>query len=106
MSFRSRLRDHRGWSPGDEAAAELVQRLQASDTTATTIETLHSTIEELCCQYSRRDAVELRREAHQWLQHVDPVLRRPVGAKAHTELLVAGGWLALLAGSESQGAAR
>ncbi|WP_406051718.1 helix-turn-helix domain-containing protein [Kribbella sp. NBC_00889] len=78
--------------------AELVQKMQASDTTATTIETLHSTIEELCCRYNRRDAVELRREAHEWLQHVGALLRRPVGLKAHSELLVAGGWLALLAG--------
>ncbi|MEV4261929.1 helix-turn-helix transcriptional regulator [Kribbella sp. NPDC049584] len=78
--------------------AELVQRIQASDTTAQTLETLQSTIEELCCQYSYRDALDLRREAHEWLQHVGGMLRRPVGLRAHQELLVAGGWLALLAG--------
>jgi hypothetical protein len=55
-------------------------------------------VEELCCQYNRRDALELRREAHAWLQHVGSLLRRPVGLKAHQELLVTGGWLALLAG--------
>jgi hypothetical protein len=78
--------------------AELVQRLQASDTTAHTIDALHSTVEELCCQYNRRDALELRQEAHEWLAHVDGMLKRPVGLKAHQDLLVAGGWLALLAG--------
>lgn len=78
--------------------AELVQRMQASDTTTQTLETLQSTIEELCCQYSYRDALDLRREAHEWLQHVGGLLRRPIGLKAHQELLVAGGWLALLAG--------
>ncbi|MFI7060326.1 helix-turn-helix domain-containing protein [Kribbella sp. NPDC050124] len=78
--------------------AELVQRMQASDTTARTLETLHATVEELCCQYNRRDALELRREAHTWLQHVAELLHRPSGLKAHQELLVAGGWLALLAG--------
>ncbi|WP_344162664.1 helix-turn-helix transcriptional regulator [Kribbella yunnanensis] len=78
--------------------AELVARLQATDTTAATLEALHSTVEELCCQYNRRDALELRQEAHEWLQHVGSLLRRPVGLKAHSELLVAGGWLALLAG--------
>ncbi len=78
--------------------AELVQRMQSSDTTSQTLETLHSTIEELCCQYNYRDALDLRREAHEWLQHVGGLLRRPVGLKAHQDLLVAGGWLALLAG--------
>lgn len=78
--------------------AELVSRLQASDTTSNTIEALHSTVEELCCQYNRRDALELRQEAHEWLAHVGSLLKRPVGLKAHQDLLVAGGWLALLAG--------
>ncbi|WP_460652016.1 helix-turn-helix domain-containing protein [Kribbella endophytica] len=78
--------------------AELVQRLQASDATSQTLESLRATVEELCCQYNRRDALELRQEAHAWLQHVDSLLRRPVGLKAHQDLLVAGGWLALLAG--------
>jgi transcriptional regulator with XRE-family HTH domain len=78
--------------------AELVQRMQASDTSTQTLDALHSTIEELCCQYNYRDALDLRREAHDWLQHVGGLLRRPIGLKAHRELLVAGGWLALLAG--------
>jgi transcriptional regulator with XRE-family HTH domain len=78
--------------------AELVQRMQASDTTSRTLEALQATIDELCCQYSYRDALELRQEAHGWLQHVGGLLRRPVGLKAHQHLLIAGGWLALLAG--------
>jgi transcriptional regulator with XRE-family HTH domain len=78
--------------------AELVARIQASDTTSNTIESLQSTVEELCCQYNRRDALELRSEAHEWLQHVGGLLKRPVGLRAHQDLLVAGGWLALLAG--------
>ena len=78
--------------------AEMVQRLQASDTTPGALEGLHSTVVELCCQYAYRDALELRQEAQGWLTHVGNLLRRPVGLRAHTELLVAGGWLALLAG--------
>lgn len=78
--------------------AELIQRMQASDTTAGTLESLHATVQELCCQYNHRDALDLRQEAHGWLQHVAGLLRRPVGLKAHADLLVAGGWLALLAG--------
>ncbi|GAA1585246.1 hypothetical protein GCM10009742_33450 [Kribbella karoonensis] len=78
--------------------AELVQRMRASDTTADTLEVLHSTVQELCCQYNRRDALELRQEAHEWLKRVTALLSRPVGLKAHQDLLVAGGYLALLAG--------
>ncbi|QNE22094.1 helix-turn-helix transcriptional regulator [Kribbella qitaiheensis] len=78
--------------------AELVQRLQASDATPATLERLHATLVELCCQYSWRDAMELREEAQGWLRHVGELLRRPVGLCAHAELLAAGGWLALLAG--------
>ncbi|TDD45555.1 XRE family transcriptional regulator [Kribbella antibiotica] len=78
--------------------AELIQRMQASDTTASTLESLQATVEEMCCQYNQRDALELRQEAHGWLHHVATLLDRPVGLKAHTDLLVAGGWLALLAG--------
>lgn len=78
--------------------AELVQRLQVSDASPQTLEPLQATVEELCCQYNRRDALELRQEAHAWLQHVGGLLRRPVGLKAHQDLLVIGGWLALLAG--------
>jgi transcriptional regulator with XRE-family HTH domain len=50
--------------------AELVQRLQASDATPATLERLHATLVELCCQYSWRDALELREEAQGWLRHV------------------------------------
>lgn len=83
---------------GRQQTAELVQRLQAGDTSAQTLESLRATVEELCCQYNRRGALELRQEAHAWLQHVGNLLRRPVGLKVHQELLVTGGWLALLAG--------
>jgi transcriptional regulator with XRE-family HTH domain len=78
--------------------AELVQRLQASDATPATLERLQATLVELCCQYSWRDAMDLREEAQGWLRHVGELLRRPVGLRAHSELLAAGGWLALLAG--------
>jgi hypothetical protein len=41
--------------------AELIQRMQASDTTTGTLESLHATIQELCCQYSHRDALDCAR---------------------------------------------
>lgn len=78
--------------------AELVGRLQASDVTPATLDALHGTVTELCCEYGYRDALELRSEAQQWLGHVGGLLRRPVGLHAHSDLLVAAGWLALLTG--------
>ena len=78
--------------------AELVSRLQHSDVAPGTLETLQATVTELCCEYGYRDALDLRTEAQQWLGHVGGLLRRPVGLRAHAELLVVAGWLALLTG--------
>lgn len=78
--------------------AELLHRIQASDTTPSTLDSLHATVAELCCEYAYRDAGELRSEAHGWLDQVAKLLRKPVGLRQHTELLVAAGWLALLVG--------
>ncbi|MGA8116565.1 MAG: helix-turn-helix transcriptional regulator [Actinocatenispora sp.] len=78
--------------------AELLQRVQVSDTTPATIEALQATVNELCCAYSRTPALELRAEAHSWLKRVSGLLRKPVGLREHRELLAAAGWLALLVG--------
>jgi hypothetical protein len=66
--------------------------------TPTTVESLHATVTDLCCQYAHRDAAELRTEAQDWLRHVGAAFRQPVGLTQHRELLVAAGWLALLIG--------
>ncbi|GAA0601033.1 helix-turn-helix domain-containing protein [Kribbella sandramycini] len=78
--------------------AELLQRIQISDASDATIASLNATVYELCCQYNLRDAIELRAESHGWLERVGKMLRKPVGLKAHQELLVSAGYLALLAG--------
>ncbi len=78
--------------------ADLLHRIQASDTTPGTLDSLHATVSELCCEYPYRDAAELRTEAHGWLDQVAKLLRKPVGLRQHSELLVAAGWLALLVG--------
>ncbi|MFC0527233.1 helix-turn-helix domain-containing protein [Phytohabitans kaempferiae] len=80
------------------ATTELLRRIQASDITEGSLSALHATVHELCCQYSYRDAMELRTEAHDWLREVARVLRQPVGLHQHRELLTAAGWLALLVG--------
>lgn len=78
--------------------ADLLRRLQASDTTPATIEQLHGTVFELCCEYGWRNARELRVEGHGWLREVARLLGRPVGLRQHQELLCVAGWLALLVG--------
>lgn len=80
--------------------ADLVHRLRQSDVSPGALETLAATVDRLVYEYSNRDAADLRTEAHQWLGHIDGVLRsgRPSLA-AHRELLVSAGWLATLIGS-------
>jgi hypothetical protein len=86
-------RDTQPWQ-----TAELIGRIQKSDTDSVTLEALHATIFELGSQYAYRDAEELRAETHVWLRRIASMLRKPVGLHAHAELLTASGWLALLAG--------
>jgi transcriptional regulator with XRE-family HTH domain len=76
---------------------ELLRRVQASDVSTDTIESIHATVADLCCQYGR-DALQLRSEAHDWLRELGRLLRHPVGLRQHQEALVAAGWLALLIG--------
>jgi transcriptional regulator with XRE-family HTH domain len=80
------------------ATTELLRRVQLSDITPGALEALHATVFDLCCQYARRDAHELRTEAHDWLRDITRTLRQPIGLRQHRELLVAAGWLALLIG--------
>lgn len=86
-------RDTKPWQ-----TAELIGRIQKSDTDPVTLEALQSTIFELGTEYAYRDADELRADAHSWLRRIAEMLRKPVGLQAHAELLTATGWLALLAG--------
>lgn len=78
--------------------AELLQRLRANSVDSVTIEAMHATAYELCCQYPTREAGGLRAEAHGWLEEITRLLHQPVGLNEHKELLVASGWLALLTG--------
>jgi hypothetical protein len=80
------------------ATTELLQRIQASDTSPATLESLQTAVVELCCAYSSSPALALRTEAHGWLKRVASMLRKPVGLTAHRELMVSAGWLALLTG--------
>jgi transcriptional regulator with XRE-family HTH domain len=80
------------------ATAELVHRLRRSDVSAETLDSLTATVERLIGEYAPRPAAELRAETRQWLDYICRLLHEPTSLRAHRELLVSGGWLALLIG--------
>lgn len=77
---------------------ELLERIKATDTSTTTIEALQNSVEDLCCQYATGDPLQLRNEGHEWLREIRRMIQGPIGLRAHQELLVSAGWLALLIG--------
>lgn len=79
-------------------SAELLERMRASDVSPATVDALQVTAFELCCAYGWQDAARLRTEGLRWLREVERLLHRPVGLRAHQELLTAAGWLASLVG--------
>lgn len=79
-------------------AAEVLAKVQASDVSPATVEATHAAVYEMCCTYGWQDARQLRSEGLRWLREVERLLRRPVGLRAHQELLTVAGWLALLIG--------
>ncbi len=85
------LRDSQPWQ-----TTELLRRIQANDTAASTLDALQATVDQLCCEYPYRDPHELISEARDWLRHIAQVLRKPTGLQQHRELLASAGWLAVL----------
>ncbi|MGH3777548.1 MAG: helix-turn-helix domain-containing protein [Pseudonocardiaceae bacterium] len=85
-------------APHPWETAELLRRLELSDVGSATLDGLQVTVEQLCCDYSQRPADELRHESQRWLSTVATLLRGAVGLRAHRELMVSAGWLALLVG--------
>lgn len=79
-------------------AVELGRRLRLSDVDRPTLEALAAVTESLCTQYAYREPMELRAEALRWFSYVASLLDKRVGLREHRELLVTGGWLALLIG--------
>ncbi|MEV6967591.1 helix-turn-helix transcriptional regulator [Hamadaea sp. NPDC051192] len=81
------------------ATTDLLARLRRADAGAATLDQLAIEVEQLCCRYVHDDPSQLRTETHGLLRRVSGVLRRgSPSLRAHTELLVQAGWLALLAG--------
>lgn len=90
---------------GSEVAAlsglemvELLQRLQASDVDAATVEGVRITTERLCSQYKELPAEQLRVEGRKWLEELVALQARRLNFSQHREILALAGWLALLVG--------
>lgn len=77
---------------------ELVQRLRESAIDDSTLDALHVTVEQLCCDYGDRDPAELINEAREWLRSINELLASRVTLAQHRDLLDSASWLTLLVG--------
>lgn len=77
---------------------ELVQRLRHSTLDNPTLDALHLTVEQLCCDYGNRDAGEVANEAREWLRSITQLLGGHVSLTHHRDLLDSASWLTLLVG--------
>jgi tetratricopeptide (TPR) repeat protein len=77
---------------------ELISRLRASDVSPAIFDALQITADRLCCEYPHMPAERLHIEARAWLRRITALLDRRLSLAQHREVLVLGGWVALLAG--------
>jgi transcriptional regulator with XRE-family HTH domain len=78
---------------------DIVTRLQRSDVNNATLEALRITVDRLCSEYPHMPSAQLLQEGRQWLRQITTTISsgRPTLSQ-HRELMVLGGWLALLVG--------
>jgi hypothetical protein len=77
---------------------ELVQRIRRSSLDSTTLDALSITVEQLCCEYTTRDANDLIIESRAWLSQITQLMGERLTLIQHKDLLDAAGWLTLLVG--------
>lgn len=77
---------------------ELLRRVRASAIDTSTIDALNITVEQLCCDYSHRDASELIQAGKEWLGKMTELLDRRLTLGQHRDVLSNAGMLALLVG--------
>jgi hypothetical protein len=77
---------------------ELVRRIRRPVVDDATLDALALTVEQLCCDYSHRDAQELIAESRSWLTWVTDLLGVRLTLTQHGDVLDAAGWLTLLIG--------
>ena len=78
-------------------ALDLARRVDASDVSAHTLERLELAADETAIAYARVPAVELRSRVRRYLAYVDRLVEARATLAQRRRLLVAGGWLALVA---------
>lgn len=87
-------------APPDNAeteALELVRRASASDVGEATLSQLEQLVDDLACSYATTQPAALLMRARQHLRLVGQLLDGQKTLREHRRLLVAGGWLSLLA---------
>ena len=84
-------------APSD-STLELVERIRRSDLDRASLDTLTITVERLCSEYSCMPSADLRREGRAWMAKLVHLLDSRLTLGQHREVLVLGGWLALLVG--------
>jgi hypothetical protein len=77
---------------------EIVARLRSSDVSASTLEAMRVTTDQLCCAYPHESSDQLRQEGQQWLHRMLPILEGRLTLDQHREVLSLAGNLALLVG--------
>ena len=77
---------------------ELVQRIRRSSVDDSTLDALDLTVQQLCCDYVRRDPHELIEKSRQWLDNLTRLLDERLTLTQHKDVLDNAGWLTLLVG--------
>ncbi|TYB71452.1 XRE family transcriptional regulator [Nonomuraea sp. PA05] len=97
--FPLSARDHgRDASAAELDTLEIVTRLRASTVDDATIDGLHITVDQLCCDYPHLAAGQLLVEGRRWLARLTTLLDHRLTLAQHRDVLSLAGWLALLVG--------
>jgi transcriptional regulator with XRE-family HTH domain len=80
-------------------ALDLAQRVEASDVSAHTLERLEAAADDLAVAYATVATLELRQRIRRYTSYVNRLVDARATPAQRRRLLVAGGWLALLAGT-------
>lgn len=76
--------------------AELLEQLQASSLSSTSLQGVMLTVEKLCSEYAYTPAEQLLVEGRAWLARLAQLIRQPMTLAQRREVQVQAGWLALL----------
>ncbi|MGI5126770.1 helix-turn-helix domain-containing protein [Pseudonocardia sp. CA-107938] len=86
-------------TPAELEALELSRRVAASDVGDATLNGLEAAVDDLASSYATSLPADLLEQTRQHLRYVGRLLGARMTLAEHRRLLIAGGWLALLAGT-------